>query len=61
MKLTNNLYFYPEPGIFDCNTYVIKGNPSIIIDPGSTMFLPALIDNLRKDNIDPEGIDVIIN
>jgi hydroxyacylglutathione hydrolase len=61
MKLTNNLYFYPEQGMLDCNTYVIKGNPTIIIDPGSTMFLPALIDNLRKDNIDPKGIGIITN
>ena len=61
MKLTNNLYFYPEQGIFDCNTYVIKGNPGIIIDPGATMFLPALIDSLHKDNIDPKGIDIIAN
>ena len=45
----------------DCNTYVIKGNPSIIIDPGSTMSLPALIDNLRKDNIDPKDIGIITN
>jgi glyoxylase-like metal-dependent hydrolase (beta-lactamase superfamily II) len=61
MKLTNNLYFYPEPGMLDCNTYVIKGNPSIIIDPGSPMYLPVLIDNLRRDDIDPEDIGIIAN
>ena len=61
MKLTNNLYFYPEQGIFDCNTYVIEGNPSIIIDPGAAMFLPALIDSLHKDGIDPKNIGIITN
>ena len=61
MKLTNNLYFYPEHGLLDSNTYVIEGNPSIIIDPGATMFLPALIDNLRKDGIDPKNIGIIAN
>ena len=61
MKLTNNLYFYPEQGILDCNTYVIKGNPGIIIDPGSTMFLPALIESLHKDGIDPKDIGIITN
>lgn len=61
MKLTNNLYFYPEQGMLDCNTYVIKGNSSIIIDPGSTMFLPALIENLHKDGIDSKNIDIITN
>jgi hydroxyacylglutathione hydrolase len=61
MKLTNKLYFYPEQGLLDSNTYVIKGNPSVIIDPGSAMFLPALIDGLRKDGIDPKDIGIIAN
>ena len=43
MKLDNNLYFYPEKGMLDCNTYVIKDELSIIIDPGSAEFLPALL------------------
>jgi len=47
--------------MLDCNTYVIKGNPGIIIDPGSPMYLSALIDNLHKDNIDPEDIGIIAN
>ena len=61
MKLTNNLYFYPEKGILDCNTYVITGDPGIIIDPGSTQFLPALIQDLKKDGIAPKDINVITN
>ena len=61
MKLTNNLYFYPEKGMFDCNTYVIKDEVSVIIDPGSPQFLPALIQDLQKDGIKPEDIDVIAN
>jgi hydroxyacylglutathione hydrolase len=61
MKLTNNLYFYPEQGIFDCNTYVITGNLGIIVDPGAAMFLPALIDSLHKDGIDPKNIGIITN
>ncbi len=61
MKLTNNLYFYPEKGMFDCNTYVIRGDRSIIIDPGSTQFLPELVQDLNKDGINPEDIDIITN
>ena len=61
MRLINNLYFYPEQGMFDCNTYVITGNPGIIIDPGAVMFLPALIDSIYKDGIDPESLDIITN
>ena len=61
MKLTNNLYFYPEKGTLDCNTYVIRGNPSIIIDPGSAHFLPALVQDLHQDGIEPKDIDIITN
>ncbi len=61
MKLTDNLYFYPEKGMLDSNTYVIKGAPSIIIDPGSRLYLAALLRDLQGDGIQPEDIDVIAN
>lgn len=61
MKLTNNLYYYPEKGMLDCNTYVIKGTPTIIIDPGSTQFLTTLIQALHQDGIDAKDIDIITN
>jgi len=61
MKLTKNLYFYPEKGMMDCNTYVIKDDLSIIIDPGLTQFLPELLQDLHRDGIDPKDIDIIAN
>lgn len=61
MKLTKNLYFYPERGMLDCNTYVIKDDTSIIIDPGLTQFLPELLQDLHRDGIDPKDIDIITN
>lgn len=61
MKLTDNLFFFPEKGMLDCNTYVIRGAPSIIIDPGSPQFLPALVQDLQEDGISPEDIDIIAN
>ena len=61
MKLTNNLYFYPEKGILDCNTYVVKGNPGIIVDPGSRTFLPSLVQDMKEDGIGPEDIGVVAN
>lgn len=57
----NNLYFYPEQGVLDCNTYVIQGDPTIIIDPGSTQFLTALMPDLHKDGIEAKDIDIIVN
>ena len=61
MKLSNNLYLYPERGILDCNTYVIRDDLSIIIDAGSPQFLPMLIRDMREDGIRPEDIAVIAN
>ena len=61
MKLTDNLYFYPEKGMLDCNTYVIKDDLNVIIDPGSLQFLSQLIGDLFKDGIDPKDINIITN
>ena len=61
MKLTDNLYFYPEKGMLDCNTYVIKDDLSTIVDPGLTQFLPALIEDLHQDGIEPKDIEIITN
>src|SRR4030042_2124453 len=61
MKLINNLYFYPEQGMLDCNTYVIKGSPGIIIDPGSADFLISRVSGMKKDGIDPADIGIIVN
>ena len=61
MKVTENLYFYPEKGMLDSNSFVIKSNSSIIIDPGSPQFLEALIRDLERDGIQPESIDIIVN
>ncbi len=61
MKLINNLYFYPEQGMLDCNTYVITGNPGVIIDPGNQAFLSTKISGLQKDGINPGDISIITN
>ena len=61
MKLANNLYCYPEQGELDCNTYIFKGKPGIIIDPGNPHFLAARVESMREDGINPGEIGVIIN
>ena len=61
MKLTNNLYFYPEQGMLDCNTYVITGSPGIIIDPGNPDYLMSRVAGMKKDGIDPTDIGIIVN
>ena len=61
MKLENNLYFYPENGVLDCNTYVIRDKTTVLIDPGLTDYLPNLVSSLRRDGIDPKDVDIITN
>ena len=61
MRLTKNLYFYPEQGMLDCNTYVVKDELTIIIDPGSPQFLTKLIQSLQQDGIEAKDIDIIVN
>jgi len=61
MKLKDNLYYYPENGGFDANTYVIRDKTTILVDPGSTEYLPSLVQDLKTDGIEPESIDIIAN
>jgi hydroxyacylglutathione hydrolase len=61
MKLANNLYFYPEQGMLDCNTYVRTGDPGVIFDPGNPDYLPGLLDAMAGDGIKPEDIGLILN
>lgn len=61
MKVAENLYFYPEQGMMDSNTYVIPGNPGVIIDPGNARFLPALLHAMKQDGIEPEAIGTVLN
>jgi len=61
MKLNEHLYFYPEGGMLDCNTFLIKDEKAIVIDVGLGNNLPALLKALEQDGIDPHKIDVITN
>jgi hydroxyacylglutathione hydrolase len=61
MKLLKNLYYYPEKGMMDCNTYVIRDKLSLLIDPGLNEFLPQLLQDLQQDSIDPKTINIIMN
>lgn len=71
MKLVNNLYYYPEFGMMDCNHWVITGKPGpegsstdgsgIIFDPGNINFINRLAAEMKKDGIDPKSIGTIVN
>jgi len=61
MKLTKHIYCYPEKGMLDCNTYLIKDEFTLLIDPGSTEFLSVLLADMKQDGINPEDIKFITN
>lgn len=47
--------------MLDCNTYVIKGSPGIIIDPGSPGQLAERVAEMHQDGIEPADIGTIVN
>ena len=61
MKLTEHVYCYPEKGMPDCNTYLIKDEFTLLIDPGSAEFLSELLADMQQDGISPEDIKIITN
>ncbi len=61
MKVTENVYFFPETGMMDCNTCVIKDDITVLIDPGLDRYLPGLLSALKMYDIRPEDIDLILN
>jgi len=61
MKLTDYLYMYPEFGMLDSNTYIIKDNVNILIDIGSKTLMQNVVHEMKKDGIDPEDIDIVLN
>jgi hydroxyacylglutathione hydrolase len=61
MKLSDNLFMYPEQGMMDSNTYVVRGAPGLIIDPGNSNYLPSLIRLMEQDGLSPEDIGTIVN
>lgn len=61
MKITDQIYCYPEKGMLDCNTYVIKDDLLVMIDTGLTDYLPERLEEMGRDGLDPKKIDLIIN
>jgi glyoxylase-like metal-dependent hydrolase (beta-lactamase superfamily II) len=62
MKLEKDLYAYlwQNPYENNCNTYVIKGEKTVLIDPGHSRYLGQVFNQMEKDGISPEEIDLVI-
>jgi hydroxyacylglutathione hydrolase len=62
VKIADNLYafIWRNPQANNCNTYLIKGSKTILIDPGHVHLFDYVRSGLTDLNLTPEQIDLII-
>jgi len=62
MKIEKDLYAYLwlDPYENNCNTYLIRGEVTVLIDPGHSRHIPNLFHQREGDGISPEEIDLVI-
>ncbi len=62
MKLEKDLYAYvwQNPYENNCNTYLIRGERTVLIDPGHSRHVPNLFRQMEEDGISAEEVDLVI-
>ena len=60
MRIKDDVYWYKERGFLDANTYVIKAEITVLIDPGSGNYLELKLKEMREDGIDAKEVDLIM-
>ncbi len=62
MKIEKDLYAYlwTNPYENNCNTFLIRGEVTVLIDPGHSKHIPHLFQQMENDGISLEEIDLII-
>ena len=62
MKLEKGLYAYiwQDPYENNCNTYVIKEDKTVLIDPGHSRYLNRLFSQMEEDGISAEKVDLVV-
>jgi len=62
MKLEEDLYAYlwQNPYENNCNTYVINGEMTVLIDPGHSRHLSRVFHQMEEDGLSSEKIDLVI-
>lgn len=62
MELETNLYAYVWQNAYEnnCNTYLIRGEVTALIDPGHLRHVPSLFHQMEGDGISPQEVDLII-
>lgn len=59
MRIRDGVYWYKEQGFFDANTYVIKDELTVLVDPGLETYLEPRLNEMQDDGIAPKDIDLI--
>jgi glyoxylase-like metal-dependent hydrolase (beta-lactamase superfamily II) len=62
MKIEKDLYAYlwQNPYENNCNTYVIDGEMTILIDPGHSRHVERVFHQMEEDGLSSEKIDLVI-
>ena len=62
MELEKDLYAYFWQNSYEnnCNTYLIRGDVTVLIDPGHSRYIPDLLREMEGDGIAPKKIDLIL-
>ncbi len=60
MRIQNGVYWYKEKGLLDANTYVIKNEITVLIDPGLENYLGLRLEEMQEDGISAKDIDLIV-
>ncbi len=62
MQLKERLYAYlwNDPYENNCNSYVIQGDVTILIDPGHSRHLEKMLIQMEEDGLSPEQVKLII-
>jgi len=60
MRIQDGVYWYKERGLLDANTYVIKDEITVLIDPGLENYLVLKLEEMREDGIDAKEVDLIM-
>jgi len=63
MRLEKDLYVYVWKNAYEnnCNTYVIAGAVTVLIDPGHSRFVQQLFSQMEEDGLSPDAIDLIVS
>ncbi len=62
MELETSLYAYLWQSAYEnnCNTYLIRGEVTVLIDPGHSRHVPSLFHQMKEDGISPDEVHLII-